>query len=158
MTFVFYVSRPNFLKINAGARKKQTNHQKINTVLHSRNAKCDGLETFVRGTIDDTIDEKQLISAGHRLVMQRKKQTNKGRPLEQISSAALSNCSPSLSRPVSVHSSTCSERTCAREWLIDGRTSSSFFSVKVNVLPTKAITHKKNFFRDFSSETFPWIQ
>ena len=34
-----------------------------------------------------------------------------------------------------------SERTCTREWSSDGRTSSSF-SVKVNVLPTKAITKK----------------
>ena len=33
-----------FLKIIAGARKKQTNHQKINTVLHRGNAKCDGQE------------------------------------------------------------------------------------------------------------------
>ena len=62
MTFVFYVSRPFFLKINAGARKKQTNHQKINTVLHRGNAKCDGQEAFARGTIDGTMDEKQLIS------------------------------------------------------------------------------------------------
>ena len=51
-----------FLKINARARKKQTNHQKINTLLHRGNAKCDGQEAFARGTIDDTIDEKQLIS------------------------------------------------------------------------------------------------
>ena len=50
-----------FMKINAGVRKKQTNHQKINTVLHRGNAKCDGQEAFARGTIDDTIDEKQLI-------------------------------------------------------------------------------------------------
>ena len=52
-----------------------------------------------------------------------------------------------------------SERTCVREWSSDGRTSSSFFSVNVNVLPTKAITHtKKNFSRDFSSDTCPWIR
>ena len=55
MTFVFYVSRPIFLKINAGARKKQTNHQKINKVLHRGNAKCDGQEAFARGTIDGAV-------------------------------------------------------------------------------------------------------
>ena len=51
-----------FLKINAGARKKQINLQKINTLLHRGNAKCDGQEAFARGTINDTIDEKQLVS------------------------------------------------------------------------------------------------
>ena len=61
MTFVFYVSRELFFfKTNAGVRKKQTNHQKINTVLHRGNTKRDGQEAFAGGT-DDTIDEKQLI-------------------------------------------------------------------------------------------------
>ena len=50
------------LKINAGVRKKQTNHQKINTVLHRGNAKCDSQEAFARGTIYDTIDEKHTVS------------------------------------------------------------------------------------------------
>ena len=79
-----------FLKINAGARKKQTNHQKINTVLHRGNAKCDGQEAFARGTIDGTIDEKQLISNRPTSCSAAKTKQNKGRPLEQISFAAFS--------------------------------------------------------------------
>ena len=86
--FFVCFSSSSFLKINAGPRKKQINHQKINTALHRGNVKCDGQEAFARGTINDTIDEKQLISNRPPSCSAAKKQTNKGRPLEQISPAA----------------------------------------------------------------------
>ena len=75
MTFIFYVSRPIFFENQCRSAEKQTNHQKINTVLHRGNAKCDGLEAFARGTIDDTIDEKQLISNRPPSCSAAKKQT-----------------------------------------------------------------------------------
>ena len=91
MTFVLYVSRPIFFENQCGsAEKKQTNHQKINTVLHRGNAKCDGQEAFARGTLDGTIDEKQLISNRPPSCSAAKTKQNKGRPLEQISFAAFS--------------------------------------------------------------------
>ena len=63
MTFVFYVSHPIVFGNQCGsAEKKQTNHQKINTVLHRGDAKCDGQEVFAIGIINNTIDEKQPIS------------------------------------------------------------------------------------------------
>ena len=76
------------MRDRAGVRKKQTTHQKINTVLHRGNAKCDSQEAFARGTIDDTIDEKQLI---FNRPPSRSENTNKGHPLEQIFSAAFSS-------------------------------------------------------------------
>ena len=105
MTFVFYVSRPIFFENQCGRAEKQTNHQKINTVLHRGHAKCDGQEAFARGTIDDTIDEKQLISNRPPSCSAAKKQTKEGHlsrsllPLFRVGS-------PSLSRPVSAHSPT----------------------------------------------------
>ena len=59
MTFFFFKFLVQFFWKSVW--KKQTNHQKINMVLDRGNAKCDSQEAFARGTIDDTIDEKQLI-------------------------------------------------------------------------------------------------
>ena len=93
-----------FVKINAGAQKKK--HQKINTVLRRVNAKCDGQEVFDRGTIDGTIDERQLISNRPPSCGAAKK--HKGHPLEHISFAAFSRLlSLSLkTMAVSAHSPT----------------------------------------------------
>ena len=156
MTFVFYVSRPIVFENQCGsAEKNKQTTKKINTVLHRGNAKCDSQEAFARGTIDDTIDEKQLIS-------NRPRSRSAAKNKKRMSIWADIFCrffefalphSPDQWARTHRHS----EQTCAREWSSDCRTSSSFFSVKVYVfkVPTKANT--KNFFRDFSLETRPWI-
>ena len=164
MTFVFYVSRLIVFEnqINAGAWKKQTNNQKINTALDRGNAKCDGQEAFAIGIINDTIDEKQSISNRPPSCSAAKK-NNKGRPLEQISSATFSSLL-SLSLQTSERALTDianeraqeSDRAMVGPPAHSGRTSSSFFSVKVNALPTK-LSHTKKLFRDFSPETCPRV-
>ena len=47
-----------------------------------------------------------------------------------------------------------SERTCAREWSSDGRTSSAFFSVKVNVWPTESYHKQKKTFLGISPRRY----
>ena len=137
-----------FLKINAGARKKQTNHQKINNVLHRGNAKCDGQEAYARGTIDDIIDEKQLISNRPPSCSAAKNKQRKA------TWADLFCCFFELALPLSpdqlARTHRHSERTCAREWSSDGRTSSAFFSVKVNVWPTESYHKQKKTFLGIS--------
>ena len=155
--FLFFSS--NFFLENHCRSTEKTNKppkNKHGPVLHRGNAKCDGQEAFARCTINDTIDKKKNSSflRGHRLAVQRKK--------ERTSTCAdLFCCFFEIALPLSLSldggTHRHSERTCARGWSGDGRTSSSFFSVKVNVLPTTAITQKKLFFRDVSSEIGPWI-
>ena len=148
--FMFLVQL--FLKINAGARNKQTNHQKINTVLHRGNAKCDGQEAFARGTtalIDETIDDKQLISNRPTSCSAAKKQT-KDVHLSRSLLPLFRDCSSSLSLSPDRGSERAltdiaNEHAQESDRAMVCRTSSSFFSVNVNVLPTTAITHKKNF-------------
>ena len=91
----------------------------------------------------DIIDEKQLISTRPPSCSAAKKK--KDIHLRRSLLPLFRVCSLSLSPDQWARTHRHSERTCAREWLSDGRTSSSFFSVKFNVLPTKAITqtHKK---------------
>ena len=77
-------------------KNKQTTKKKKNTVLHRGNAKCDSQEAFARGTIDDTIDEKQLIFNRPPSCSAAKKQTKD----VHLSSSLLPlfrDCSPSLS-------------------------------------------------------------
>ena len=85
-----------FRKSTRECGKKQTNHQKINTVLHRGNAKCDSQEAFARGTIDDTIDEKQLIFNRPPSCSAAKKQT-KDVHLSRSLLPLFRVCSPSLS-------------------------------------------------------------
>ena len=89
--------------------------------------------------------------------MQRKKKT-KDVYLSRSLLPLFRVCSLSLSLQTSEHTHRRSERTCAREWSSDGGTSSSFFSVKVNALKEPTKLSQKNFLRDFSSETCPWIR
>ena len=102
------------------------------------------------------LTKNSLFLTGHRLALQLKKQTKEGHlsrsllPLFRVGS-------PSLSPDQWARTHGHSERTCAREWSSDGRTSSAFFSVKVNVWPTESYHKQKKLFRDFSSETYPWI-
>ena len=148
MTFVFYVSRPTFFENQCGSAEKTNKSSKNKHGTSQR--KCEmwwSRSVRLRYHWSTTpLMKNSSFLTGHRLAVQRKK-TNKGRPLEQISSAAFSRLlSLSLSRPWQwARTPTYSEWTCAREWSSDGRTSSSFFSVKVNVLPTTAITQNKLF-------------
>ena len=92
MTFVFYVSRPIVFENQCGSAEKTNKPPKnkhSRALLHRGNAKCDSQEAFARGTIDDTIDEKQLISNRPRSRSAAK--NKKGCPFEQIFSAAFSS-------------------------------------------------------------------
>ena len=101
------------------------------------------------------LTKNSLFLTGHRLAVRRKNKQRKA------SWADLFCRFFELALPLSpdqwARTHRHSERTCAREWLSDGRTSSSFFFVKVNVWPTESYHTQKNFFRNFSSETCPWI-
>ena len=142
-----------FLKINAGAWKKQTNHQKIIAVLHRGNAKCDSQEAFARGTIDDTIDEKQLIS--NRPPSRSAEKNKKGCPLEQIFSAAFSSLL-FLSLQISERAPTdiVNKRAQESDRAIVGHPSPSSLSRSTFSKCPQKLT--QNFFMDFSLETCPW--
>ena len=155
MTFVFYVSRPIVFENQCGSAEKQTNRQKINTVLHRGNAKCDSQEAFARGTIDDTIDEKQLISNRPRSRSAAK--NKKGCPFEQIFSAAfLSLLFLSLQTSERALTNIANERAQESDRAIVGHPAPSSLSRSTFSKCPQKLT-QKNFFRDFSLETRPWI-
>ena len=126
-----------FLKINAGARKKQTNHQKINTVLHRGNANVMGKKRSPEVPSTTPLTKNSLFLTDHRLAGQLKNKQRKA------TWADLFCCFFELALPLfpdqwSRRTHRHSERTCAREWSSDGTTSSAFFSVKVNVRPIES--------------------
>ena len=142
-----------FLKINAGARKT-TNHQKINTVLHRGNAKCDGQEAFARGTIETPLMKNSSFLTGHRLAVQRKNKQTKDVHLRRSLLPLFRVCSPSLQTSERALTDIANERAQESDRAMVGPPAPSSQS-RSTFCPQSYHTLKNNCFGDFSSETCP---
>ena len=151
MTFVFYVSRPIYFENQCGSAEK-TNKPPKNTHGTSQRKcemwciwSCKKRSPEVPSTTPLT---KQLISNRPPSCSAAKNKQRKATWADLFCRFF------ELAIPVSpdqwARTPRHSERTCVREWSSDGRTSSSFFSVKVNVWPTESYHKPKKTFLGIS--------